>query len=134
MLVRGRIVKMIHQKCTQGVYPSSNVARFAVPVEKIPWNIEFAEYKPAEYTSTVVNGKTWADPDISDETFQPRWNSVDGERFVCSRESPSLSLIMQQNALNDNVWSCFHGRDFALRGLTIAMKIMSLSAYGCISH
>ena len=73
-----------HKKCIQGVYPSSSVKRFSVPVDKIPWNVKFPEYEPNEYTSTVVDGKPWADPDINDESFRPQWNAMDGKRCKIS--------------------------------------------------
>lgn len=80
--MRVKILKMLHQKCINGVYPSSSVTRFNVPVDKIPWNVTFSEYEPVEYTSPVVNGKVWADPDMTNEEFSPRWNCVDGENIT----------------------------------------------------
>ncbi|KOC67331.1 ADP-ribose pyrophosphatase, mitochondrial [Habropoda laboriosa] len=70
---------MIHYKCRQGFYPSSNVNRFDVPENKVSWNIEYAEYKPVEYTAPVLKGKPWADPEISEVSFKPNWNSIDGK-------------------------------------------------------
>jgi len=68
---------MVHQKCRQGLYPSSNVLRFAVPEEKVPWTIDYPDYKPVAYTATVLKDKPWADPEINELTFKPRWNSID---------------------------------------------------------
>ncbi|XP_076236007.1 ADP-ribose pyrophosphatase, mitochondrial [Calliopsis andreniformis] len=69
--------KMMHHKCRQGFYPSSNVKRFEVPENKVPWNIEYPEYKPVKYTAPVLKGKPWADPDIREASFKPNWNSID---------------------------------------------------------
>lgn len=73
-----RYVRMLHQKCRQDLYPFSNVKRFAVPEERIPWTVDYPEYKPVAYTATVVKGKPWADPEINEPTFKPKWNAVDG--------------------------------------------------------
>lgn len=73
-----RCVRMLHQKCRQGFYPSSNVKRFAVPEEKVPWAIEYPEYKPVEYNAAALLGKPWADPDIHVSSFKPKWNALDG--------------------------------------------------------
>ncbi|XP_033222428.1 ADP-ribose pyrophosphatase, mitochondrial [Belonocnema kinseyi] len=77
--MRGRVAKMIHQKCTRGLYPSSNVQRFEVPEDKVAWSVEFPEYEPVEFNSPVLKGKPWADPEIDDPSFEPKWNSIDGK-------------------------------------------------------
>lgn len=69
---------MLHQKCRQGIYPLSNVKRFEVVDEKIPWTVEYPEYKPVTYTAPTVQGKLWSDPEINEPNFQPKWNAVDG--------------------------------------------------------
>ncbi|KAL0117326.1 hypothetical protein PUN28_010288 [Cardiocondyla obscurior] len=68
---------MLHQKCRQGLYPSSNIMRFAVLEEKVPWTVDYPEYKPVAYTAPVVKGKPWADLEINECTFKPKWNTVD---------------------------------------------------------
>ena len=75
----GRVANMIHHKCTRGIYPSSNVNRFEVPENKVPWSVEFPEYQPNEYNSPVLKDKPWADPEINDQSFNPKWNSLDGK-------------------------------------------------------
>ncbi|CAK9826394.1 ADP-ribose pyrophosphatase, mitochondrial [Anthophora retusa] len=77
--MRSIFSKMIHHKCRQGVYPSSNVKRFEVPETKVSWNVEYVEYEPVEYTAPVLKGKPWADPEISDTSFTPKWNAIDGK-------------------------------------------------------
>ncbi|OAD57903.1 ADP-ribose pyrophosphatase, mitochondrial [Eufriesea mexicana] len=70
---------MIHYKCRQGTYPSSNIRRFQIPEEKVSWKIEYSEYKPVEYTASNLTGKSWADPEIDNISFKPKWNSIDGK-------------------------------------------------------
>lgn len=53
-----------HFKCRGGTYPRSTVDRFPVPDDKVNWTTEYAEYKPANFTSPSLNGKPWADPEI----------------------------------------------------------------------
>lgn len=76
--MRTAYARMIHQKCRQGVYPSSNVKRFEVPEIKVPWTVEYPEYEPVKYTAPALKGKSWADPEISDDSFKPNWNTLDG--------------------------------------------------------
>lgn len=69
---------MLHNKCRNSVYPSSDIKRFVVPDDKITWNIEFPNYSPIEYNSKVLQGKLWSDSDINDKNFKPQWNNLDG--------------------------------------------------------
>ncbi|XP_076636109.1 ADP-ribose pyrophosphatase, mitochondrial [Colletes latitarsis] len=75
--MRNTLVRMMHYKCRQGIYPSSNVKRFEVPEDKVPWNVDFPEYEPVKYTASVLEGKPWADPEIEDASFKPNWNTFD---------------------------------------------------------
>ncbi|XP_053977834.1 ADP-ribose pyrophosphatase, mitochondrial [Hylaeus volcanicus] len=75
--MRTTFVRMMHYKCRQGIYPFSNVKRFEVPEDKVPWNVEYPEYEPVKYTAPVLKGKPWADPEIEDVSFKPNWNSFD---------------------------------------------------------
>lgn len=85
---------MIHHKCRQAFYASSNVKRFEVPENKVPWNVEFFKYKPVKYTASVVAGKPWADSEIGDEKFTPKWNSLDGN---VNRKSFTGDYIIDEN-------------------------------------
>lgn len=71
------LIRMLHYKCRQGFYPSSNIKRFDVPDNKVLWNVEYLEYKPVKYTASVLKGKPWADPEITETSFKPKWNSLD---------------------------------------------------------
>ena len=56
----------VHFKCRHpNAYPADKMERSAVPDEKVPWKVDFPEYKPVEYTAKKVLDKpVWADPDI----------------------------------------------------------------------
>lgn len=71
------IITMIHKKCRNSIYPSSNIQRFTVPDDKISWDVNFPEYSPVIYSSRTLQGKSWADPSIEDESFKPKWNQID---------------------------------------------------------
>ena len=57
---------MLHVKARCEVYPGSkDIKRFPVPNEKVPWDVEWSEYKPVDYTAPpVLNNPPWADIDI----------------------------------------------------------------------
>lgn len=87
-------IRMIHYKCRQGFYPSSNVKRFEVPENKVAWYIECSEYKPIEYTAPNIKGKPWADPDIGEISFKPNWNTIDGN---VNRKSFTSDYVINKN-------------------------------------
>ncbi len=52
-------------KCRNMDYLGGKAARFPVPDEKIPWSVNWPEYKPVDYTApSVQKGPVWADPDF----------------------------------------------------------------------
>ncbi|XP_042192415.1 transient receptor potential cation channel subfamily M member 2 isoform X2 [Callorhinchus milii] len=56
-------------------YPDSNIERFPVPDEKVPWEVEFSEYNPPNYTCENVDGDR---PSGSSEPKSaPNYNSMD---------------------------------------------------------
>ncbi|XP_075161795.1 putative nudix hydrolase 6 [Haematobia irritans] len=75
-LVASTIIR--HTTCRNNIYPRSEVKRFHVPDECIPWCIAYKDYKPPIYTSPHINGQIWADPDLKYADFKPKWNSLDG--------------------------------------------------------
>ncbi|KAM3965385.1 ADP-ribose pyrophosphatase, mitochondrial [Aphomia sociella] len=68
-----------HFKCRGGLYPRSNVERFAVPDDKVSWCNDYKHYNPPKYTESSINGKPWADPEIGYSNFRPKWNALDGK-------------------------------------------------------
>ncbi|XP_015607486.1 ADP-ribose pyrophosphatase, mitochondrial [Cephus cinctus] len=97
--MRRRFLKMIHQKCRQGLYPSSNINRFPVPEDKVPWTEEYPDYQPVDYTSPVLEGKPWADPKIDDPSFKPNWNSIDDK---VNRQSFMGDYVVDDNGYPSN--------------------------------
>ncbi|XP_009637201.2 ADP-ribose pyrophosphatase, mitochondrial-like, partial [Egretta garzetta] len=73
-------VKFYHSKALTSPYPGSHVERSQVPEDKVGWLIEWKDYKPVEYTAkSVLAGPSWADPQISNKGFSPKFNERDGE-------------------------------------------------------
>ncbi|KAM6362641.1 ADP-ribose pyrophosphatase, mitochondrial isoform 3-T3 [Alca torda] len=72
--------KFYHRKALTSPYPGSHVERSQVPEDKVSWLIEWKDYNPVEYTAmSVLAGPNWADPQINDKDFSPKFNERDGE-------------------------------------------------------
>ncbi|KFM81109.1 ADP-ribose pyrophosphatase, mitochondrial, partial [Stegodyphus mimosarum] len=54
------------------------VLRLLLSDEKVPWHVSFPDYSPPNYSAPHLLKSSWADPDINDENFQPKWNQEDG--------------------------------------------------------
>lgn len=68
-----------HSKARTSPYPGSKVERSQVPNEKVGWLVEWQDYNPVEYTAvSVLAGPMWADPQISETNFSPKFNEKDG--------------------------------------------------------
>ncbi|XP_056649791.1 ADP-ribose pyrophosphatase, mitochondrial-like [Monodelphis domestica] len=68
-----------HSKARMSPYPRSTVERSHVPDEKVSWRVEWHEYKPVEYTAAaILAGPAWADPQIGERDFSPKFNEKDG--------------------------------------------------------
>lgn len=50
-----------------------------MPPEKEKWEVPWHEYNPPKYNSELLKSKAFADPDIPNINFKPRWNSKDGK-------------------------------------------------------
>ncbi|KAM9026486.1 ADP-ribose pyrophosphatase, mitochondrial isoform 1-T1 [Ara ararauna] len=73
-------VKFYHSKALTSPYPGSHVERSQVPADKVGWLTEWKDYNPVEYTAkSVLAGPIWADPQINDKGFSPKFNERDGE-------------------------------------------------------
>lgn len=65
LMIRSSLATMtLHFKCRGGVYPRSNIERYAVPDDKVSWCSEYKEYKPLNHTASSIRGQPWADPNI----------------------------------------------------------------------
>jgi len=87
-----------HSKCRHpNLYPGENVQRFHVPEDKVPWTVEFPDYRPVEFTSKkVLNMPVWADPDISEELPKVpfTYNSID-KHYNVNRSSHTGDYAME---------------------------------------
>lgn len=78
----GHIMMNIHVKARCKIYPRSDIERFPVPEDKVPWDVEFPGYAPVHYTSEgVLKKPVWAD---EDECSQIEYNIIDGKVDRCS--------------------------------------------------
>ncbi|KAL3837145.1 hypothetical protein ACJMK2_022523, partial [Sinanodonta woodiana] len=52
----------VHNRSRTSPYPETDLVRFSVPDDKVPWDVDFPEYNPPMYTSPLVLAKSdWAD-------------------------------------------------------------------------
>lgn len=58
------LVKFIHKNCVNNFYPFSEIKRFPLTADQIPWSYNFSTYNPSEYNSKVILNKPWADPPL----------------------------------------------------------------------
>ena len=54
------------------------VERLPVPPAYRAWTASWAEYCPPQFTAPHVDAAVWADPDLAEPGFSPRWNTLDG--------------------------------------------------------
>ncbi|XP_072443297.1 ADP-ribose pyrophosphatase, mitochondrial-like isoform X1 [Chiloscyllium punctatum] len=75
-------LKCLHVKARSEVYPSSEIQRFPVPDDKVDWAVQWADYKPVDYTApSLFRRPPWADPPYSDERELDtllKFNQLDG--------------------------------------------------------
>merc|ERR1712226_792428 len=53
------------------------VVRAEVPSELVHWDTLFDTYDTITFTAPHLKTAPWADPDIDEENFRPKWNQVD---------------------------------------------------------
>ncbi|XP_062620751.1 ADP-ribose pyrophosphatase, mitochondrial-like isoform X2 [Saccostrea cucullata] len=71
-----------HVKARCEIYPRSEVKRFPVPDEKVPWTVSFPNYAPVDYTAaSILKRPVYADPDIRNEKVDKplSFNGCDGK-------------------------------------------------------
>lgn len=71
----------MHWKCRNCPYGREpNVVRTAVPDDKVRWETPFAEYQPVTFTTKkILEGPSYADPDILTKPSNLKFNAVDGK-------------------------------------------------------
>ena len=55
------------------------MVRTEVPSGLISWDVLFDTYDTITFTAAHLKTAPYADPDIEDEAFHPKWNQVDGK-------------------------------------------------------
>lgn len=68
-----------HVKCRNQPYPGTNLQRFQVPDDKVPWTTQWTGYNPPSFSIEGLDAKPWADPEIGSSKFKPLWNKLDGK-------------------------------------------------------
>jgi len=74
-----------HVKCRSSAYPKTEgkVVRPEVSDSKVCWSVPFPDYAPLEYNAPVIllsrSVVAWADPDLNDPNFKPKFNESDGQ-------------------------------------------------------
>ncbi|KFB35912.1 AGAP006085-PA-like protein [Anopheles sinensis] len=81
LLAMARIIPGIfkHSRCRNSVYPASDVRRYPVPDESVFWSQTYSDYQPPCHESPILQGKEWADLEIENPSFKPKWNQLDGK-------------------------------------------------------
>lgn len=67
-----------HIVCRNSFYSTTQIKRFFVPDDKIPWSTSYADYSPVKFESDVLKGKNWADLSIDDPNYDIKFNQLDG--------------------------------------------------------
>lgn len=91
---------LLHTKC-RGQY-AGGTERFPVPDDKVSWSIDWPEYKPVDYTASVVEKMpVWADIDFrkTKPDVPPKYNEVDGK---VDRRSFSGKYSIEDNGVPRN--------------------------------
>ncbi|CAH1107185.1 unnamed protein product [Psylliodes chrysocephalus] len=100
--------RMVHTKCRATKYPFSEVTRFKISDEQVPWTVCVPEYDPPEYNSKVLMNKPWADPPLEDVSFKPKWNELDGK--INRKSHTGTYRILNERPLNPQGRTGIKGR------------------------
>uniref|UniRef100_A0A0K8T3I1 Nudix hydrolase domain-containing protein n=1 Tax=Lygus hesperus TaxID=30085 RepID=A0A0K8T3I1_LYGHE len=94
-------VMELHQKCRNTTYGSDGkISRVPVPDNLVKWEQVWKDYSPPYYTAPGVIGKPWADKEIGEDGFCPKWNSLDQENKVDRRSLMGEYKIVDGYPLN----------------------------------
>uniref|UniRef100_A0A224YQV3 ADP-ribose pyrophosphatase n=1 Tax=Rhipicephalus zambeziensis TaxID=60191 RepID=A0A224YQV3_9ACAR len=97
----------LHTKCRGATYPGTNVQRLNVPDDKVPWTVQWPDYKPPEYSIPGLSSKPWADPELGAD-FSPCWNTLDGN--VDRRSHEGTYTVVDGRPLNPHGRTGLSGR------------------------
>ncbi|CAH0564146.1 unnamed protein product [Brassicogethes aeneus] len=73
------LLRMVHTKSRNAIYPLSEVPRFILMDNEVPWDYNLPSYDPPEYNAKSIFNQPWADPKIDDVNFNPKYNEIDGK-------------------------------------------------------
>eukprot|EP00088_Acartia_fossae_P056626 TRINITY_DN6595_c0_g1_i11.p1 TRINITY_DN6595_c0_g1~~TRINITY_DN6595_c0_g1_i11.p1 ORF type:complete len:347 (-),score=52.28 TRINITY_DN6595_c0_g1_i11:261-1301(-) len=92
----------MHEKARCTVYPlrADQIERIKVPDDKVEWSTEWADYSPTEFTAPFVLKAPWADPELNNPEFEPKWNSLDGKVNRVSYEPKKYDIDAKGKPLN----------------------------------
>merc|ERR1719510_18668 len=89
------IMADIHVKCRdpyEYVYrdrgQTRKIKRHEVPAGKISWDVPFQYYDPITFDALHLATAPYADPDIKNPDFKPKFNQLDGKIDRTSHEGP----------------------------------------------
>ncbi|XP_052244809.1 transient receptor potential cation channel subfamily M member-like 2 isoform X3 [Dreissena polymorpha] len=106
-----------HFRARMSPYLASDVVRFSVPDDKVPWGTSYPEYSPSVYTALeVLRRPTWADPDIMRKKSQDRsstismFNKDDTVFNVCRRSFMGEYQVVDGLPLNPKGRTGLQGR------------------------
>lgn len=74
------------------------VSRFIVPDDKVSWTIPWPAYTPNFYSADHLKNCSWADPDIENKEFKPKWNTKDGD---INRQSYDYNVPLKYDVVNN---------------------------------
>ncbi|XP_065281719.1 ADP-ribose pyrophosphatase, mitochondrial isoform X3 [Dermacentor albipictus] len=97
----------VHAKCRGATYPGTDVQRLYVPENKVPWTVEWPDYKPPEFSIPALSSKPWADPELG-ANFSPCWNALDGN--VDRRSHEGTYAVVEGKPLNSHGRTGLSGR------------------------
>ncbi|GIY24141.1 ADP-ribose pyrophosphatase, mitochondrial [Caerostris darwini] len=107
----GPLKEEVNSVCRNStVYP---VKRLIVPKDKVLWNVPWADYTPPAYSAPHLSNADWADPDITDEKFKPKWNEEDNgidRRSYQQKEILKYDVSDDGNPLNPKGRTGLSGR------------------------
>ncbi|XP_052253945.1 transient receptor potential cation channel subfamily M member-like 2 isoform X3 [Dreissena polymorpha] len=106
-----------HFRARMSPYLGSDVVRFSVPDDKVPWGTSYLEYSPSVYTAEeVLRRPPWADPDIMRMKSQDRsstismFNKDDTVFNVCRRSFMGEYQVVDGLPLNPKGRTGLQGR------------------------
>ena len=64
------------------------IKRHFVPAGQISWDVPFDHYDPMTFDAPVLTTAPWADPDITNTEFKPKYNQIGMFFYLFSKTIP----------------------------------------------